>query len=235
MATPYKVDGINNLGHITSQYKLGDIQRDYLFAVEFELPSDVQQYAKNAKETLTLCIRSAPIPGSGTTAFATSNWMGMEQFFAMKTTPNSNLTFNFEEFEGYSLATDSEGRIDPATAKFEANCINILKMWHSLNQNIYKDGLGKPKRSVVGKVRIIPLNADLSVSQMGIMTLHSVQIESVGDFDMGYSSGDAVKPSVQIKFDYPTIEVPNAGQDADWSNTYAEVSAIIKKFFSENN
>ena len=202
-------------GHIKSQYPLGDIQRDYLFVVEFELPNILQPYLGSSDDglfnQLTMTCRSAPIVGITNTPIP-SNWFGMEQFFAGKSVPSTtSVQMNFEEFEGVASGEgelDANGMLKPST-QVAVSPRQLFQAWSTLTQNISYSGVGVPKADLIGKVRVTPLRANLQQSGLGTQVLNSAWVESFGDMDFAYANSGASTNTVTIKFDYPTTEAPS--------------------------
>ena len=214
----------DKLGHIKSQYKLGDIQRDYLFAVQFVLPPVLRQHLQvvtgdNADyNQLTMTCREASMPGVMNNPIS-SFWMGMEQFFNGKSQPTTtSVPFTFEEFEG--IATDANG-----DSPYLVSPRQLFMAWSSLAHNIHSTGVGVEKRNLIGTVTVTPLRADLTEAPMGSVVLNSAWCESYQDVSLGYTNSDSIKSQISVKFDYLTY------QPATSSNSqFSKIKEFIKKF-----
>lgn len=211
-------------GHIRSQYALGDIQRDYLFVVEFELPESLKKYVGSSEDglfnQLTMTCREAPLVGITNTPIE-SNWFGMQQHFSGKSAPSTtSVQLQFEEFEGIASQIGENGLPLVGSSMLVSPRL-LFTAWASMAQNISYSGVGVPKAELIGKVKVTPLRANLQESGLGTLVLNSAWVESFGDINMTYSGSGSVMNSVTVKFDFPTTE---PSQDERYANARELIS-----------
>lgn len=205
----------SKFGHIRSQYRLGDIQKDYLFAVRFKLPKGLQDLGIDSLDgefgegfnQLTMTCREAPIVGMQNSPIE-SNWFGMVQYFAGKSLPSStSVSFTFEQFEAVAQRVDAETGFPADDTKYLLSPRQIFQAWSALAHNTHKTGIGAEKKLYISDVEVIPLRSNLTKSPMGSQILRSAWVEGYGDMNLSSSGSSALTNQVTFKFDYFDINM----------------------------
>jgi hypothetical protein len=181
-------DGQFNYHILNAAEGIGDIQRDWMWNLEFPTISEIlPMYSTNG---LWVRVRSALIPGATIDAIE-SQFMGSKQFFPGKKAPTAEMSCNFEETDNHYV-------------------FSAMNTWLGLIQQLDHTKGNPGVSSMPSKKKLVCAAAYLHLlaydgQKTRTIMLHNIWPKSIDTPALGYESAGAIKYAVTFQYDNWTV------------------------------